>query len=94
MSTGASNDIDKATNIARSMVTTYGMSESLGPLALGHTLYNASLRRVHATYVNIISAQEVTGGIFLSWLLLAQTPSPNSLIGALVTLVGTGLVLR
>ncbi|MBV9329083.1 MAG: ATP-dependent zinc metalloprotease FtsH [Chloroflexi bacterium] len=36
VSTGASNDIEKATNIARGMVTTYGMSESLGPLALGH----------------------------------------------------------
>ena len=35
VSTGASNDIEKATNIARSMVTTYGMSDSLGPLALG-----------------------------------------------------------
>src|SRR5579871_1184288 len=35
VSTGASNDIEKATSIARSMVTTYGMSESLGPLALG-----------------------------------------------------------
>jgi cell division protease FtsH len=35
VSTGASNDIEKATNIARSMVTTYGMSESIGPLALG-----------------------------------------------------------
>jgi cell division protease FtsH len=35
VSTGASNDIEKATNIARSMVTNYGMSESLGPLALG-----------------------------------------------------------
>src|SRR6202158_627152 len=35
VSTGASNDIEKATGIARGMVTTYGMSESLGPLALG-----------------------------------------------------------
>ena len=35
VSTGASNDIEKATNIARSMVTTYGMSDSLGPQALG-----------------------------------------------------------
>src|ERR1700716_3867114 len=34
VSTGASDDIEKATSIARSMVTTYGMSESLGPLAL------------------------------------------------------------
>jgi cell division protease FtsH len=33
--TGASNDIEKATNLARRMVTEYGMSERLGPLALG-----------------------------------------------------------
>ncbi len=66
----------------------------LGPLALGHTLYNAALRRVHATYANIIASQEVTGGIILSWLFLAQVPSTNSLVGALVTLVGIGLVLR
>lgn len=66
----------------------------LGPLALGHTLYNASLRRVHATYVNIIASQEVTGGILLSWIFLDQVPSLNSLVGAFITLVGTGLVLR
>jgi drug/metabolite transporter (DMT)-like permease len=66
----------------------------LGPLALGHTLYNASLRRVHATYVNIIASQEVTGGILLSWLVLGIVPSLNSLIGALVTVIGTALVLR
>jgi cell division protease FtsH len=34
VSTGASNDIEKATGIARNMVTTYGMTESLGPLML------------------------------------------------------------
>jgi len=34
VSTGASNDIEKATSIARNMVTTYGMSEIVGPLAL------------------------------------------------------------
>lgn len=65
----------------------------IGPLALGHTLYNASLRRVHATYVNIIASQEVTGGIILSWLLLAQVPNLNALVGAVVTLVGIALVL-
>jgi cell division protease FtsH len=35
VSTGASNDIEKATSIARGMVTSYGMSDALGPLALG-----------------------------------------------------------
>jgi cell division protease FtsH len=34
-STGASNDIERATGIARRMVTEFGMSEKLGPLALG-----------------------------------------------------------
>ncbi|OLF30323.1 zinc metalloprotease [Staphylococcus aureus] len=32
VSTGASNDFERATQIARSMVTEYGMSEKLGPL--------------------------------------------------------------
>ncbi len=66
----------------------------IGPLALGHTLYNASLRRVHATYVNIIASQEVTGGIILTWLILGQVPNATSLIGALITLAGIALVLR
>jgi cell division protease FtsH len=35
LSTGASNDIERATAIARRMVTEFGMSENLGPLAFG-----------------------------------------------------------
>ncbi len=35
VTTGASNDIERATSLARQMVTQYGMSEKLGPLALG-----------------------------------------------------------
>ena len=35
ISTGASNDIERATQIARSMVTKYGMSEKIGALMLG-----------------------------------------------------------
>ncbi|MFN8623190.1 MAG: ATP-dependent zinc metalloprotease FtsH [Chloroflexota bacterium] len=33
--TGASNDIEKATNLARRMVTEFGMSDRLGPLSFG-----------------------------------------------------------
>jgi cell division protease FtsH len=33
--TGASNDIEKATNLARSMVTQYGMTETIGAIKLG-----------------------------------------------------------
>ena len=35
VSTGASNDIQRATNIARNMVTKYGMSAELGPIVFG-----------------------------------------------------------
>ncbi len=35
ISTGASNDIERATNIARSMITKYGMSSKLGPITYG-----------------------------------------------------------
>jgi len=35
ITTGASNDIERATSIARSMVTRYGMSEKLGPILYG-----------------------------------------------------------
>ena len=34
--TGASNDIERATGIARRMVTEWGMSEHLGPMTFGH----------------------------------------------------------
>ena len=35
ISTGASNDIERATKVARSMVTKYGMSDKLGPIQYG-----------------------------------------------------------
>lgn len=34
ISTGASNDIEVATDIAKNMITKYGMSETLGPIAI------------------------------------------------------------
>jgi cell division protease FtsH len=41
ISTGAQNDLEKATQIARAMVSEYGMSEKVGPLSLGHDDPNA-----------------------------------------------------
>ena len=35
ITTGAQNDLDRATKIARQMVTEFGMSDKLGPLTLG-----------------------------------------------------------
>ncbi len=37
ISTGASNDIERATNLVFSMITKYGMSEKLGPITYGST---------------------------------------------------------
>ena len=34
ISTGASSDIQRATDIARQMVTKYGMSEAIGPVSV------------------------------------------------------------
>lgn len=45
ISTGASNDIERATSIARSMVTHYGMSEKLGTVAYGHDQSSVFLGR-------------------------------------------------
>ena len=36
ISTGASNDIERATPVARNMVVRYGLSEKLGPIVYGH----------------------------------------------------------
>jgi drug/metabolite transporter (DMT)-like permease len=63
------------------------------PLAIGHTLYNASLRRVHPTYVNLVATQEVTGGIVLGALLLGEWPPLSAIVGAVLSLVGVGLTL-
>jgi cell division protease FtsH len=36
VTTGASSDLERATKLARKMVTEYGMSDKLGPLTFGH----------------------------------------------------------
>lgn len=63
------------------------------PLGLGHTLYNAAIRKVHATYANLIATQEVTGGIILGIFLLHEIPSITTIVGVVVTLVGIIAVL-
>jgi drug/metabolite transporter (DMT)-like permease len=65
----------------------------LGSGAIGHTLYNASLRRAHPTLVNLISTQEVSGSILLAYLLLGETPAGTTLAGVAVSLLGVLLVM-
>jgi cell division protease FtsH len=50
MTTGAQNDLDRATKVARQMVTEYGMSDVLGPLTLGQKQDQVFLGRDFASH--------------------------------------------
>jgi cell division protease FtsH len=45
ITTGAANDIERATKIARQMVTEFGMSDTIGPLTLGQKQHEVFLGR-------------------------------------------------
>ena len=50
MTTGAGNDIERATNLARKMVCEWGMSEKMGPLAFGKKDEQIFLGKEFATH--------------------------------------------
>ena len=56
ISTGASNDFERATQIAREMVTRYGMSEALGPMVYGESEGEVFLGRSVTTHKNMSEA--------------------------------------
>ena len=60
ISTGASNDIERATDTARSMVTRYGFSDKLGPVVYGHDDNEVFLGRDYnssKTYSEVIASE-------------------------------------
>jgi cell division protease FtsH len=60
ITTGAANDIERATSIARAMVTEYGMSDLLGPIKLGQQQGEVFLGREfghQANYSNEVAAR-------------------------------------
>jgi cell division protease FtsH len=56
MTTGASNDFERATQMARDMVTRYGMSEVLGPMVYGENEGEVFLGRSVTTHKNVSEA--------------------------------------
>ena len=65
MTTGASNDFERATDMARRMVTQWGMSETLGPMVYGENEGEVFLGRSITTHKNVSEAtmQKVDGEI-------------------------------
>ncbi|MDD5249369.1 MAG: ATP-dependent zinc metalloprotease FtsH [Rhodocyclaceae bacterium] len=65
MTTGASNDFQRATDLARRMVTQWGMSDSLGPMVYGEEDGEIFLGRSVTTHKNMSEAslQKVDGEI-------------------------------
>lgn len=53
MTTGASNDFERATQIARDMVTRYGMSDELGPMVYAENEGEVFLGRSVTKQVNV-----------------------------------------
>ncbi len=56
MTTGASNDFERATGMARSMVTQWGMSDALGPMVYGENDGEVFLGRSETTHKNVSEA--------------------------------------
>ena len=56
MTTGASNDFERATQMARDMVTRYGMSDALGPMVYGENEGEVFLGRSVTTHKNVSEA--------------------------------------
>ncbi len=56
ISTGAANDFERATQLARNMVTRFGMSDSLGPMIYGENEGEVFLGRSITTHKNVSEA--------------------------------------
>ena len=65
MTTGAANDFERATELARRMVTQWGMSDELGPMVYGENEGEIFLGRSVTTHKNVSEAtmQKVDGEI-------------------------------
>lgn len=58
--------------------------------AFGHTLFSIALRAIEAKSIALIACLQPPVAIFLSWLLIGETPSPTTLIGGSIILAVAG----
>ena len=67
---------------------------ALFPQLLGHTTYNWALAYLSAAYVSVTVLGEPVGSSILAYFLLAETPTPLKLAGAVLILVGIYIASR
>ncbi len=82
MTTGASNDFQRATDMARRMVTEWGMSDSLGPMVYGENEGEVFLGRSITTHKNLSEATMQTVDREIRQIIDAQYTLARKLIEA------------
>ncbi len=61
------------------------------PQVLGHTLFNAAVRKMDAVYASIALLGEPIGSVILAWIFLKESPGHYDLIGGFFVIVGISL---
>ncbi|SCL26783.1 Threonine/homoserine efflux transporter RhtA [Micromonospora nigra] len=64
-----------------------------GAQLLGHSMFNYALRRISATTVSVLILLEAPGAALIGWAWLGQLPSPVTLPGLGLLLVGVAVVV-
>jgi drug/metabolite transporter (DMT)-like permease len=67
---------------------------TLGPQIMGHTVLNWALRYVEASIVSGTILAEPVVAALLAWLILAEKPGVQTILGGVVVLAGLFLLLR
>lgn len=67
---------------------------ALIPMIFGHTLYNWTLRYLKASIVSTSLLGEPVGASILAFFILGERPTPDELLGALITLIGIYICIR
>ena len=75
ITTGASNDIERATKIARNMIIFYGMSEKLGPISL--SVDNLEEIKIYGTGITDEIGKEVRERVEIAFIKAKEILSDN-----------------